>query len=90
MNYQKLRDRLVIITGKYHPFQNHYTHEIIIFEVCWHFKKVLFRNELPVITGSFGSHYGIAWYNPFQNHYTHEIIIFELFRGLQLQLPGVF
>ena len=29
-------------------------------------------------------------YHPFQNHYTHEIIIFELFRGLQLQLSGVF
>ena len=29
-------------------------------------------------------------YHSFQNHYTHEIIIFELFRGLQLQLSGVF
>ena len=29
-------------------------------------------------------------YHPFQNHYTHEIIVFELFRGLQLQLSGVF
>ena len=28
--------------------------------------------------------------HPFQNHYTHKIIIFELFRGLQLQLSGVF
>ena len=31
-----------------------------------------------------------AIYHPLQNHYTHEIIIFELFRGLQLQLSGVF
>ena len=29
-------------------------------------------------------------YHPFQNHYTHELTIFELFRGLQLQLSGVF
>ena len=29
-------------------------------------------------------------YHPFQNHYTHETTIFELFRGLQLQLLGVF
>ena len=28
--------------------------------------------------------------HPFQNHYTHEITIFELFKGLQLQLSGVF
>ena len=34
----------------------------------------------------FGKNYAIL----FQNHYTHEIIIFELFRGLQLQLSGVF
>ena len=33
-----------------------------------------------------------AWctYHPFQDHYTHEIIIFKLFKGLQLQLSGVF
>ena len=29
-------------------------------------------------------------YHPFQNHYTHEVILFELFRGLHLQLSGVF
>ena len=29
-------------------------------------------------------------YHPCQNHYTHEITIIELFRGLQLQLSGVF
>ena len=29
-------------------------------------------------------------HHPFQNIYTHEITIFELFRGLQLQLSGVF
>ena len=29
-------------------------------------------------------------YHHFQNHYTHEILIFKLFRGLQLQLSGVF
>ena len=29
-------------------------------------------------------------YHSFQNYYTHEIITFKLFRGLQLQLSGVF
>ena len=31
-----------------------------------------------------------ACLHPFQNHYTHEIIVFKSFRGLQLQLSGVF
>ena len=33
----------------------------------------------------FSSHY-----HPFQKNYMHEITIFELFRGLQLQLSGLF
>ena len=31
-----------------------------------------------------------GYYRTFQNHYTHEIIAFDSFRGLQLQLSGVF
>ena len=37
-----------------------------------------------------GYNYNYMNYHPFQNLYTHEITIFELFRGLQLQLSGVF
>ena len=40
------------------------------------------------ILGKRGDH--VYKCRPFQNHYTHEIAIFELFRGLQLQLSGLF
>ena len=58
------------------------------------------RTHMKLFRGNFGVKKGLLdgpflatkslVYHPFQKHYTHKIIIFEFFRGLQLQLSGVF